>query len=379
MAAEETLPPPIIIKRVKKVHHGAHHGGSWKVAYADFVTAMMAFFLLMWLLNATTEDQKRGIADYFSPTPGTIRGTTGGEGFFQGRTVTSDGMLTKPVAPPSVSVPVPTDALGAGSADVEELGGTEVSTAAEQTATDPTKEGGAPQTGDGTGSVGAEDGGASQTDDGTGQVGAEDGGAPQTGESTGRVGAEDGGAPQTGESTGLVDAENAQKMLAEIEERQFAEAEAALRQAIQDIPELQQLAESLIIERTREGLRIQIVDQEKYTMFPKGSSKMHDTARTLMAHVVAVVKKLPQKISITGHTDATPYINPEGYDNWDLSTDRANSSRRALINSGLPAGRIVDVTGKADQEPLVTDDPFSPRNRRISIVLLREQKPVASD
>jgi chemotaxis protein MotB len=322
-------------------------------------------------------------------------------------------MLTKPVAPPSMSVPVPTDALGAGAADVEELGGTEVSTAAEQTATDPTKDGGAPQTDDGTGSVGAKDGGASQTgestaavgakdggapqtddgtgpvgakdggapqtDDGTGRVGAEDGGAPQTGESTGLVDAEHGGAPQTGESTGLVGAEDAQKMLAEIEERQFTEAEAALRQAIQDIPELQQLAESLIIERTRQGLRIQIVDQEKYTMFPKGSSKMHDTARTLMAHVVAVVKKLPQKISITGHTDATPYINPEGYDNWDLSTDRANSSRRALIDSGLPAGRIVDVTGKADQEPLVTDDPFSPRNRRISIVLLREQKPVASD
>jgi chemotaxis protein MotB len=313
MADEDKKPDnkPLIIKKVKKVGGGGGHGGAWKVAYADFVTAMMAFFLLLWLLNATTEDQKRGIADYFSPTPGEMRATTGGSGFFRGDALTSEG--------PQIAIPIPTMSF-------EER----------------TEEGGEEQ----------------ETED---QIDAEPEPSPP--------------AADTQEAdTEEAETEEAERMLAEREERQFAEAEETLRQAIQDVPELRQLAESLIIDRTPEGLRIQIVDQEKYAMFPRGSAMMHDTARKLMARVTRVVQTLPQKISVTGHTDATPYVSDGGYDNWDLSTDRANSSRRALVEAGLSAERVVHVTGKADQEPLVADDPTSPRNRRISIVLLREQK-----
>jgi flagellar motor protein MotB len=129
------------------------------------------------------------------------------------------------------------------------------------------------------------------------------------------------------------------ELLAEIEEKQFAATEAALRQTIQDVPELKQLADSLIIERPPEGMRIQIVDPEKYAMFPKGNAEMNDIARRLMEQVAKVVAKMPQKISITGHTDATPYINPQGYDNWDFSTDRTNARRRTAHD--WVAGTVV--------------------------------------
>lgn len=304
---------PIIVKRVKKVAHAGHHGGSWKVAYADFVTAMMAFFLLMWLLNATSEEQKRGIADYFSPTPGLMRSTTGGEGFFAGTAITSDGKLVRSGGSPSVTIPLPTVNFEDDSEPPEEepveTADIQANQAAEQMAADQ---------------------------------------------------------------------DAAEKMLADLEEQQFAKAEHDLRQAIEDIPELQQLAENLIIDHTPEGLRIQIVDQEKYAMFPLGSAEMHDAAKELMAQVAKIVEKMPQMISITGHTDSNRYVNPAGYDNWDLSTDRANASRRALIEGGLSPARIAFMTGKAAQEPLFPDDPASPRNRRITIVLLREGKVAAS-
>ena len=170
----------------------------------------------------------------------------------------------------------------------------------------------------------------------------------------------------------------AERALAEREERQFAAAEFDLRQAIQDLPELNELAESLIIDRTPEGLRIQLVDQERTSMFPLGSSEMRDPARKLMALVAQIVHRLPNKISVTGHTDATPYAGTRHYSNWELSTDRANASRRQLVASGLPLERIAKVIGVADREPLIEDQPGSPRNRRISIVLLREAKPPAT-
>jgi chemotaxis protein MotB len=166
-----------------------------------------------------------------------------------------------------------------------------------------------------------------------------------------------------------------QKKLAEVEERQFAAAEFALRQAIQDIPDLHDLAENLIIDRTPEGLRIQLVDQDKSAMFALGSSEMNEAGRKLMALVGRVVAKLPNKISVTGHTDATPFARQGSYSNWELSADRANASRRELMGNALPAERIAKVVGMADREPLLAQEPLSPRNRRISIVLLRETKP----
>ncbi len=309
MADKDNNAPPII-KRVKKKDHGGHHGGAWKVAYADFVTAMMAFFLLMWLINATTEEQKKGISEYFSPIPGAIGETTGGQGFFKGESVTSNGQMVNDNAPVSVTIPIPTTSFDQDKSEGE----SERQAAPDKS--DPTKN------------------------------------PPQD----------------------SADPEKAEQVLAALEDKQFSEAEHELRQAIQNSPDIKELAENLIVEKTPEGLRIQIVDQDKMSMFPRGSSELQSKAKILMQQVAKVIARLPEKIAISGHTDATPYANANGYDNWDLATDRANASRRALIAAGLPAQRIVNLTGKADTEPMVKEDPTSPRNRRISIVLLREKK-----
>ncbi len=311
--AEDNAPP--IIKRVKKKSLHGHHGGAWKVAYADFVTAMMAFFLLMWLINATTEEQKRGIAEYFSPVPGAIGQTTGGNSFFRGDTVTSDGKMINQNAPPSVTIPIPATSFDQNQADSDK----DKQSASDQ---DSAK-----------------------------------------------------GSKDKDKDKDNPDAEQAAKVLAEQENKQFKEAEYELRQAIQNVPDLKDLAENLIIDNTPEGLRIQIVDQDKLAMFPRGSSVMADKAKLLMQKVAEVIKTMPEKIAISGHTDSTQYADGKKYDNWDLSTDRANASRRALIDAGLAAQRIVNLAGKGDTEPLVKDDLNSPKNRRISIVLLR-QKPL---
>lgn len=299
---EDNTRPIIIIKKVKKVAH-AHHGGAWKVAYADFVTAMMAFFLLLWLLQATTEEQKLGIADYFSPAS-VSRSKSGSGGLMGGRTFTEKG--AKPHDQSTVGVGVQIQ-LPTSLPDQDDVDDTQESTEAKKT------------------SGGGED-----------------------------------------------EAERIEEMLAKHEEEQFAQAEEALRRAIETVPELKNLADNLMIDQTAEGMRIQIVDQEGKSMFPSGSAKMYDHTRKLIALVVDAVKQLPQQIAIKGHTDGAPFINHQDYSNWELSTDRANSSRRALLAAGLPAGRIASVIGLADTEHLDKDDPLSPRNRRISIILLRE-------
>ncbi|MGH6948532.1 MAG: flagellar motor protein MotB [Kiloniellales bacterium] len=287
---QSNQPPIIVVKKIKKGGH-AHHGGAWKVAYADFVTAMMAFFLLLWLLSATTEEQKRGIADYFAPM-NVSRSTTGSDGVLGGRTVTADGAMSHDAGAPAVTVALP---------------------------------------------------------------------APEP-----KPDSEAEGDKQPNE-------DEIEKALAAREEQQFEEVQDALKQAIQKVPELRDLENSLIVDQTPEGLRIQIVDQEGRSMFPSGSAAMYDQTKALIALVADAIRQLPQQIAIRGHTDAQPYKSDSGYSNWELSSDRANSSRRQLLEAGLPAERIASVTGQADREPLVTDDPYSPRNRRISIILLRER------
>jgi len=311
--AEENA--PLIIKRVKKKSHDGHHGGAWKVAYADFVTAMMAFFLLLWLINATTEEQKRGIANYFSPVPGMLGQTSGGTGLLKGDTVTADGRLVNSTAPVSVTIPIPTTAA----AEDQDEGDRDKRAASDN------------------------DGGQTDT---------------QT---------------QDQSAAASSNPDEAKKLLAEIEDKQFKEAEHMIRQAIQSVPDLKDLAQNLIIDDTPEGLRIQIVDQAKYAMFPRGSSLLADKAKILLHKVAEVLQKFPENIAISGHTDSVAYANGREYDNWDLSTDRANASRRALIEGGLKPQRIVNLAGKADTEPLVKNDPSSPMNRRISIVLLRDE------
>ncbi len=294
----------IIVKRPKKGHHEGHHGGAWKVAYADFVTAMMAFFLLLWLLNATTEEQKRGISDYFSPAS-VSHSQSGAGGLLGGRAISAPGAEISGTATPSLSIPL-TPSEGASEHD-----GSDDQTAA------PARD-----------------------------------------------------APETKKP---VDEEEAGKLLAKKEEDRFEAAEKELRKAIADSPELKSMANNLLIDRTPQGLRIQVVDQEGKPMFPLGSAEAPARTRELLEQISKVIQKLPNRISITGHTDATPFHGArKGYGNWELSSDRALASRRVLIGAGLSPDRIAMVVGRAAEEPLLPKDPDSAKNRRISIVLLRQ-------
>ncbi|MGH6953059.1 MAG: flagellar motor protein MotB [Alphaproteobacteria bacterium] len=169
-----------------------------------------------------------------------------------------------------------------------------------------------------------------------------------------------------------VSEEELREAQARLEEQNFTEAENALRQAMHSVPELAQLEDSLIIDRTDEGLRIQIVDQEGLSMVPLGSADMYGHTQALLGQVAQVIQSLPNRISITGHTDALQYAKGKGYSNWELSSDRANASRRALIDAGLDPARVLRVEGKAETDPLHVEDTEDPRNRRISIVLMRQ-------
>jgi len=310
--------PIVIIKKVKKISGGGHHGGAWKVAYADFVTAMMAFFLLLWLLNATTEEQKQGIADYFTPAT-TLRpesvseSKSGSNGVMGGRSMTTDGALINDTSPIGVTVSLP-----GSESDSEEQSETLVE--------NPT-------------------------------------GGSQPGQ---RLDSSSDNSEQA------VNPTEVDRLARELEQERFEAAEAELRQALESVPDLNDFAKNLVIDQTPEGLRIQIIDQEGRSMFASGSAEMFQHTQRLLALVVGAIKKLDNPIAIKGHTDSTPYGGDGSYTNWELSTDRANSSRRALIGAGLPGSRIVSVVGRADQEHFVPEEPTSPRNRRISIVLLRQ-------
>jgi len=300
----------IIIKKVKKGGDAGHHGGAWKVAYADFVTAMMAFFLLLWLLNVTTDVQKRGIADYFEPTI-TSKSNSGAGGVLGGLTIGSPGSEMVSMSQPSFEM--------------------------SQSALRQPNEG----------DDGNEGGSAGDDKDQTDSAGAP--------------------------PAKLSDAQ-LQKQLADREERRFEQAKVTLEAAVKDVPELQALAKNLMIDETPDGLRIQLVDQDKTPMFPLGSAELDDSAKKLMALVAQVIQKLPNKISITGHTDSTQYALGAKYTNWELSADRANASRREFLADGLAVDRLQRVIGMADGDPLDKSDASAPQNRRISIVLLRQAK-----
>jgi chemotaxis protein MotB len=334
---------PIIIKKIKKGGDG-HHGGAWKVAYADFVTAMMAFFLLLWLLNVTTAEQKMGVADYFSPASASKQ-ESGAGGILGGQTMTVAGSQASSSSPPGLTVPVPSMQGSANS--LEQLEDLQESASGKPTSKDA----------QGRGSGEKDAGGWMKVDTEAGL---------QTLEKEGKTASAD------ANRDGKIDAAELQEALAKLEQEQFAKAEAELRQAIQSIPELRELAQNLIIDNTPEGLRVQLIDQEGYSMFPSGSAKMEARTAQLMAQVALAVGKLPNRLSISGHTDSRPFTSGGNYGNWELSTDRANASRRALEAAGVASSRIETVVGKADRDHLFKDDANSPRNRRISMVLLRE-------
>lgn len=307
--ADHNQPVIIIRKKKKGGHGGGHHGGAWKVAYADFVTAMMSFFLLLWLLNVTTSDQRKGIADYFSPMA--ISRSEGGSGGVMG------GMSITSPHGAEISSSSP-----AGTAD------------------------------------------EATTTSGKGEQGEED----ISGKSDLLTEEEKHAAYQE------VLTKDAQEMAEAMkaEEEKFKQAEGDLMKKILESPKMQELAQHLVIDRTPEGLRIQIIDKDKFSLFPSGSSNPYERGRELLRLVGAVISRLPNKISITGHTDSSPFSLASRRNNWDLSTDRANVSRTEIETGGVSEDRIARVVGLADRDPFVVGDPKDARNRRISIVLLRQ-------
>ena len=286
---------PIVIKKIKKGGHEGHHGGAWKVAYADFVTAMMAFFLLMWLINTTSPEQKRGIADYFAPA--SVSETTSGSG----------GIL----------------------------------------------------------------GGSSLSSSGTKSSGSKDMLQALAPEAPPQVN-------QTGQSQSQSNQASSESAQQKAEDATFASAAQSLRQAMQDLPELAELSKQIIVDQTPEGLRIQLVDQEGRSMFQEGSATPNDRAKVLLGAVARVINKLPNRISIAGHTSASP-AGAKPASDWSLSSARADAARQVLQGAGVDPDRVYQVSGKAASDPLYPDDPMLPGNRRITVVLLREAPVLPAD
>ncbi len=370
---------PTIIKKIKKAGHGAAHGGAWKVAYADFVTAMMAFFLLLWLLNATTEEQKMGISNYFDPTAISRSARSGSGGVLGGTSITVPGALKSASSPPMISSPVVARPANEPSKDtnpdgMESQRGIGEAKAGEQGAdakqfmqrgTEMRRPfGQAGQPGE-PGALGNEAGQGRAGTSGTEQ-----------GQTAGNQSTQPGNPGSTENGTGnpgQLSQAQLDRMLAEREDQRLREAADQVRQAIQDRIDLKSVAENVKLEITPEGLRIQLVDQDQKSMFPLGSSNMQDSARKLMEEVAKIIAPLPNKITISGHTDATPFrAGVGGYSNWELSADRANASRRVLVANGVSDSRLALVVGKADKDPLLPNDPSASQNRRISVVVLRE-------
>ena len=274
---------PIIIKRVKKVA-GGHHGGAWKVAYADFVTAMMAFFLVMWLVVSMPEEKLSGISEYFK-NPSVLRGTS--------------------QAPPPA-------AMGAG--------------------------------GSGTNPVKVGPSNISPTMDGEG--------------------------PKIGEVEEVPDAEEAKRLAEEEEKRELQSLKEELEAAIEKSQALQPFKDQLLLDITPEGLRIQIVDEQNRPMFDSGSATLKNYTREILKELTPYIDSVDKRISLSGHTDTTPYASRNGYSNWELSADRANAARRELVSAGLPESKVSRVVGLSSSVLFDKDQPTNPINRRISIIIM---------
>ena len=279
--AEEHI-APIIVKKIKK-GGGGHHGGAWKIAYADFVTAMMAFFLLMWLLGSTSKAQKEGIAEYFQ-TP-----------------------LHMVLMGPS---------MGQSDSALKNTGGKDV-----------TKK--------------------------QGQVKPVDG---------------DPGKLKT------VKLEDVKEALKQAEKVKLETLKAKIEQAIEDNQTLKQFKSQLKLDITSEGLRIQIIDEQNRPMFENARAELQPYAKQILREIGKTLNGVDNKISLSGHTDATGYANgDQGYSNWELSADRANASRRELIAGGMDETKLMRVVGLGSAIMIDKENPFNPINRRISLIVMNKE------
>lgn len=319
---------PNIIIRKEEVVEGGHHGGAWKVAYADFVTAMMAFFLLMWLINATTEAQRIGLADYFSQANVLNRGASGEGKPFGGHTpfdkgaLASDRGAVRVIPGPS---PVPAEA-----ARLPES----------QTLPHPAKPATPPKP------------------------------SPPL-----LPPAAAGSAPKKLAPAGPSLEGSSPKALlaaaAALETHQFDQAAHQVRAAIQADPLLAALGKQIAVDETPLGLRIQIMDAHGQPMFALGSAAPNQATQILLRKIAPILIKLNHNISISGYTDAAPYASA-GRSNWDLSVERANATRQLLLDAGLAEARISEVTGYADRHLLLPTTPLAAGNRRVAIMVLRD-------
>jgi chemotaxis protein MotB len=271
---------PIVVKRIKKVA-GGHHGGAWKIAYADFVTAMMAFFLLMWLLGSTTKGDLNGISEFFK-TPLKVA-MSGGSGSGDSSSVINGG------------------------------------------GKDLTRRDGQVKKGD----VVAD--------------------------------------------KKTYDLKAAKAAIEREEGARLQALKAKIEATIEANPLLKKFKNQLLLDITSEGLRIQIVDEQNRPMFASASSVLQPYARDILHVIGVVLNEVPNRIGLSGHTDSTPYLNDAGYSNWELSTDRANASRRELIIGGMSDAKILRVVGVASAAHLDRQDPFNPINRRISIIVMNKK------
>jgi len=280
----------VVVRRVKKVHGGGHHGGSWKVAYADFVTAMMAFFMVMWLVGATTNKERAAISEYFkNPSP----------------------IVGKSFSP----APGPMGPGGASTSMIK-LGGTM-------------------------------DLPRGESDDPFGKKDQKDNPAEQS---------------------------PIEKAAAEAEEKaqdkkRLEELMQALEEAISKSQALEPFKDQLLLDISPEGLRIQIVDKQNRPMFDLGSSKLKPYTGDILHELAGFINRVPNRISLTGHTDLTAYARP-GYSNWELSADRANAARRALVEGGMQEDKVTRVVGLSSSVLFDKQNPQNPINRRISIVVM---------
>lgn len=291
----------------------AAHGGAWKVAYADFMTALMAFFLLMWILSTTEDKKLQGLADYFTPTMQKIGGM-GGDGPFAGTAPEREGLLDNRVAP---LAPGRLDPDGAPAEDIANPW-TEIAATLELTEAETPLPRAQPLYAPG---IDAE---------------------PSFAERQNGL---------RGDGEGL---------------RAAAEQ---IRETVAGDPELRDLAGSLEVTLRPEGLELQILDRDDLPMFARGSAGLSTEIAPLVTALGAQIAGMTGTVTVTGHTDATPYAGDASYTNWELSTDRAHAARRALIDAGVPEERFGAITGMAATDPLHPADPAHPANRRITVLL----------
>ncbi|MDP3847143.1 MAG: flagellar motor protein MotB [Pseudomonas sp.] len=279
---------PIIVKRVKKIAAG-HHGGAWKIAFADFATAMMAFFMLLWLMSSATPEQKRLISGYFQDPVG----------------------FTESASP-----------------YVIDLGGTPTP-APDRTLNPEVKD---------------------EVDAGPEQD----------------VGKE-------AEINPKVDPAQAESLAEQVERERLELLLQELQNKIEENPQLKNFKDQILFEITQDGLRIQIMDAANRPMFASGSANLELYFEDILLAMADTIKAVPNKISVSGHTDAKPFAGRGDFGNWELSANRANAARRALVFGGVPDDQVARVVGYASSALFDRADPLNPVNRRIDIVVLTKK------